>query len=92
MSYLLRSGSRLSLLENAAHDCIFWDDDQGCTVYEVRPDQCRTFPFWEELVESPEAWAEESAKCPGMDSGRRYTQAEIEGTLRGDGEASALEV
>jgi Fe-S-cluster containining protein len=30
-----------------SHDCIFFSRETNqCTVYEVRPQQCRTFPFW----------------------------------------------
>ena len=28
--------------------CIFFD--RGCKIYEVRPEQCRTFPFWDIFV------------------------------------------
>ena len=48
--YLRRVGGSLSLTEKPNHDCIFWDD--GCTVYPVRPTQCRTFPFWPENLET----------------------------------------
>lgn len=28
--------------------CIFFDfEKKGCSIYPVRPAQCRTFPFWE---------------------------------------------
>ncbi len=28
--------------------CIFFDlEKKGCSIYEVRPTQCRTFPFWD---------------------------------------------
>src|SRR6516165_2359859 len=40
-------GSRQSLREKANGDCIFYDKYQGCTIYPVRPKQCRTWPFWE---------------------------------------------
>jgi Fe-S-cluster containining protein len=33
----------LSLVEKSNFDCIFWD--QGCTIYQARPDQCRSYPF-----------------------------------------------
>lgn len=62
-------------------DCIFWDD--GCTVYPVRPRQCRTFPFWPENLESPEAWRELKTFCHGVDSGRLYPLSEIQRVLHG---------
>ncbi len=28
--------------------CVFFDlEKKGCSIYEVRPIQCRTFPFWD---------------------------------------------
>ena len=42
-----REGARRSLKERANGDCVFWDREAGCTVYSVRPRQCRTWPFWE---------------------------------------------
>ena len=34
-----------------------------CTIYEHRPDQCRTFPFWDENQRQPEIPAR---YCPGI--------------------------
>ncbi|MDR2393494.1 MAG: YkgJ family cysteine cluster protein [Treponema sp.] len=66
----------LSLKETAEYDCIFWKD--GCSVYEGRPIQCRTFPFWSSILVSPDAWSRTAVFCPGMGSGRLYTKDEIE--------------
>src|SRR5215212_569654 len=49
-----------------------------CTIYPVRPLQCRTWPFWDGLLESKQAWRHASRKCPGMDVGRVRSVAEIE--------------
>ncbi len=62
-------------------DCIFWQD--GCTVYPARPRQCRTFPFWSENLESPEAWKELRTFCGGVDEGRLYALSDIKSTLKG---------
>jgi len=40
--------------------CGLLDEDGRCTVYEARPTQCRTYPFWDELIESRESWEKES--------------------------------
>ena len=71
----------VSLTEKPNLDCVFWRDGVGCEVYEVRPVQCRTFPFWPEVLESEDSWLEYSAECPGMDRGKRYTLAQIERSL-----------
>ncbi len=82
--YLRQVGRRTSLIEKANHDCIFWD--RGCTIYPVRPTQCRTFPFWREHVRRHESWRELSRECPGVHQGRHYSAAEIECLKRGQGE------
>ena len=49
-----------------------------CTVYPVRPLQCRTWPFWAENLASEKAWTIASRKCPGMDVGPARSIEEIE--------------
>ena len=66
----------LSLTEKPNFDCIFWDG--GCTVYEHRPLQCRSYPFWDANVASKEAWDEVSVVCPGANRGKLHTNVEIE--------------
>ena len=58
-----------TLREKANGDCVFYERDKGCTIYPVRPPQCRTWPFWPEHM-SPKAWAKEVASyCPGVGKG-----------------------
>ncbi|MBI1853585.1 MAG: YkgJ family cysteine cluster protein [Planctomycetes bacterium] len=80
--YLRRVGDRVSLVERSDGPCIFLGEDRRCTVYAARPRQCRTFPFWPGLVNSPETWAAVKETCPGIDSGPLHSRAEIEATLR----------
>lgn len=80
---------RVVLRETAAGDCIFWKAERGCTVYEDRPRQCRTWPFWHANVESPEAWRAAARGCPGMDRGERHDAATIRATSARDGTLSA---
>ncbi len=59
--------------------CSFLGPD-GCTLYEARPAQCRSFPFWPENLASREEWEREVvAKCPGSrdPEARLYTIGEI---------------
>lgn len=83
--YVRRIGARYSLIERpgTTHDCIFWN--RGCEIYEVRPNQCRTFPFWAEQLETKEDWDEAAEECPGMNRGRVYDFDEIEKLARGTG-------
>jgi Fe-S-cluster containining protein len=70
-------GTRRSLKEKANGDCVFYDRQKGCTVYPVRPRQCRTWPFWECNTQSPAAWVEAARSCPGMNQGELIPAEEI---------------
>jgi Fe-S-cluster containining protein len=70
---------RLSLKEKSNFDCIFWKE--GCSVYTARPLQCRTFPFWRSIVDSPSSWAMAASGCPGMGKGGVVAREEIEARL-----------
>lgn len=60
----------LALREFENGDCTFLDgQSRRCTVYPVRPAQCRTWPFWNSNLESPSAWERAKGVCPGMDHG-----------------------
>ena len=87
--YVRRVGRRQSLVEKPNLDCVFWDN--GCTIYPVRPTQCRTYPFWPENVESKEEWEAEDERCPGIGKGRRYSREEIDTLGRGVGETATPE-
>jgi uncharacterized protein len=43
--------------------------ETGCSIHEAKPLQCRTFPFWPEVVESKAAWKKTGERCPGIDTG-----------------------
>lgn len=62
--YTRMANTRRTLREMANNDCIFFDQTAGCTIYPVRPRQCRTWPFWESNVSSPQAWKRTQAVCP----------------------------
>jgi Fe-S-cluster containining protein len=58
-----------SLRERPNGDCVFNDQRAGCTVYEHRPRQCRTWPFWRAVVRTPATWAAAGRTCPGIGAG-----------------------
>ena len=72
--------SRVSLREREDYDCVFWEQG-GCSVYEARPAQCRSYPFWSANLCSPEAWAALLEECPGAGHGRLHSAAEIDAWL-----------
>lgn len=69
----------LCLREKSNYDCIFWKD--GCTAYEARPVQCRTYPFWTSLLQDKESWESEKKRCPGLDEGDFHSLEEIKEQL-----------
>ena len=66
-----------SLREKANGDCIFYDRREGCTIYPVRPKQCRTWPFWKSNVKTPGAWEQTCKVCPGSGQGELISAEEI---------------
>jgi Fe-S-cluster containining protein len=67
-------------LRYTGKDCPFLQDNR-CRVYEARPWQCRTWPFWPENMNCL-VWEKEVASwCPGAGKGRLYTAEEIEDVL-----------
>ncbi|HWY87920.1 MAG TPA: YkgJ family cysteine cluster protein [Gemmataceae bacterium] len=75
--YARRIGERRSLRERANGDCVFYDKTAGCTIYPVRPRQCRTWPFWDSNVRTPEDWEETCERCPGSGQGDLIPADEI---------------
>jgi len=65
--YLRKVSYRFSLIENmseAGLSCIFFDRDAvKCSVYPVRPGQCRQYPFWDRFRTHID---ELMAECPGV--------------------------
>jgi len=63
-TFLIKVGYRYSLKEKPYKDgfaCIFFEN--GCKIYPVRPQQCRTFPFWDYYKNRIDELKKE---CPGV--------------------------
>lgn len=68
-NYLYEAEHRFSIREielaNGGYACIFFDTEKRrCTIYEARPEQCRTFPFWDEYFLFKD---ETFYMCPGIE-------------------------
>lgn len=74
------TGYALSLKENEQVDCILWLDG-GCSVYEARPVQCRTYPFWQGIVDDAASWEAEAKDCPGIGTGSIRDSEHIQNCL-----------
>ena len=52
---------------------------RGCSIYSVRPLQCRTWPFWDGNLASKANWDRAAERCHGMNHGSRtFTRAQME--------------
>lgn len=57
-------------------NCVFLKDKK-CGVYEGRPTQCRTWPFWPDVM-SARSWKKNVVDfCPGIGKGKLYSEKEI---------------
>jgi Fe-S-cluster containining protein len=67
VKYLFKNGYKYSLKENKIEDsyeCVFYDrESNGCKIYMARPNQCKTFPFWDYFKTHVD---ELKAECPGI--------------------------
>jgi len=64
--YFYRVDNRISVMENYTEGefrCVFLVTSGGCSIYGVRPVQCRTFPFWEEFKQQK---GDVFKLCPGL--------------------------
>lgn len=72
------------VLQDRGDGCVFLDPDGLCRIYEARPLQCRTFPFWKENL-NPHTWKKAIARdCPGVGCGKPVSQSRIEMFLEWD--------
>jgi Fe-S-cluster containining protein len=72
---LLPFKDSFTLKERTDGACLFFHN--GCSIYPVRPAQCRSFPFWLKHMRSTYAWKQAARACPGIGQGRLYTREEI---------------
>jgi Fe-S-cluster containining protein len=62
----LNHGRRALIDQPGAGDCVFLKG-KACTVYDARPTQCRTYPWWFGNLRDPESWLEAAEVCEGID-------------------------
>jgi Fe-S-cluster containining protein len=71
----------LWVLKDFTKSCVFLEG-KSCAVYAARPMQCRTWPFWPELMNA-RAWNKEvKGYCPGVGKGKVWEKAEIEKNIK----------
>jgi len=77
-----RSIKDLRLAGAKGYDCVFLDRETApgkarCSVYEVRPMQCRTWPFWGSNLVSRDEWNESGKNCPGLNTGPLHSTEHV---------------
>ena len=67
VKYLFKKGYKYSIKEfkyNDSYECVFYDrESNGCQIYNARPSQCKTFPFWDYYKTRVDELKQE---CPGI--------------------------
>lgn len=80
--YLVRVDAHTDGLRLERGRCVFLAANHRCKIYRARPAQCRTYPFWPELVAKSSAWRDERDRCEGIDRGPVVPVAKIERLLK----------
>lgn len=80
--YIRLISGELAFLDNALGDCIFLDAKGKCEIYDLRPAQCRTFPWWPEIIASRHTWENSGYDCPGIGNGEIVPAEVIEKALK----------
>ena len=76
--FVRQVGIRKSLIEYENGDCVFFNNvTRRCTVYNARPRQCRTWPFWDSNIRTPDAWRQTCEVCPGSGQGNLVPVEEV---------------
>jgi len=70
--------SPLAKALNKKGHCILLNKQGHCSVYPVRPMQCRTYPFWPEILKDEEKWNAEINRCEGIHQGNEVPIEHIE--------------
>ena len=66
-NYTYKIDDKLSLIDSpGTPNCVFLKDNR-CSVYEARPIQCRTFPWWIHLLETRSDWENAGERCEGIE-------------------------
>lgn len=77
--YVRKIGIRKTLKELPNYDCVFLDDQtRKCQLYDARPTQCKTWPFWDSNLRTREDWERTCQECPGSGQGKLYSLESIE--------------
>lgn len=66
--YVYRTRRQMRFRKPRDKQCPFLVEN-GCGIHPAKPTQCRTFPFWPEIVERRATWNRTARYCPGIGKG-----------------------
>ncbi len=66
--YVYRTRHQMRFRKPPEKQCTFLGE-HGCSIHPAKPTQCRTFPFWPEIVGLKAAWNRTGRYCPGIGKG-----------------------
>ena len=66
--YVYRTAHQRRFRKPRERQCPFLESS-GCSIHPAKPTQCRTFPFWPELLEDVREWKRTAKYCPGIGKG-----------------------
>ncbi len=80
--FIKPADDRLALVDGDQENCVFLEDGI-CMIYDVQPQQCRTFPFWPENMKTKAHWNLTKKTCPGIGCGPTFSLEKINAILNG---------
>lgn len=81
-AYIKEIGGLFTIDDKDDGQCIMLEARTNrCRIYEVRPRQCSSFPFWPDILKNQVTWAKEGTLCRGINNGSLWTCAEIQGRI-----------
>lgn len=63
--YLIRMSEGYAVSVSGTTPCVFLTSE-GCTINDVKPDQCESFPYWQEYVGKNGELVNFDRPCPGI--------------------------
>lgn len=80
-AYLTREAGAWVHQVEEGEPCVFLTP-RGCGIHEGKPKQCRSYPFWEENLDTKNTWSLAGGFCPGIDRGPMIPVASIKNFLK----------
>ena len=74
--FLRRVGSRYALVNGPDGNCVFLAG-RSCSVYDERPSQCRSYPWWPVNLASQDAWQVAAESCEGICASAPVVAADV---------------